>query len=243
MIDGIVTTIKEMGALRISVAVLVCICIYSEYAGLKKRYVLEALKGRTPAYANTRLASFPARGLAGHPVLLFIFQMIPVCSAICMIMGFSSDTGTESSRYSRVIAQKAALWLNDHKDNSFIQGISRTITQIGETAQGSGGAFTDYVEHIIRKLAHMCEYALLALFVWAVLYAIMRFPRRWAYMWAMVCVIAIGIVDEYNQSSIIGRYGSPKDVIIDTFGAAVMLLVLYGFSSIMIKHYRRRLGG
>jgi VanZ family protein len=65
---------------------------------------------------------------------------------------------------------------------------------------------------VLRKIAHMTEYAILG----ALLVRALRQPG-----WAVVLGIAYSISDEVHQSFISGRHGSPVDVLIDAIGVVV----------------------
>jgi len=65
---------------------------------------------------------------------------------------------------------------------------------------------------VLRKTAHMTEYAILA----ALLVRALRQPG-----WAVALGIAYSISDEVHQSFITGRHGSPVDVVIDAIGVVV----------------------
>ncbi|MGX6448381.1 VanZ family protein, partial [Patulibacter sp. S7RM1-6] len=76
-----------------------------------------------------------------------------------------------------------------------------------------------WVDTVLRKGAHMTEYALLALlWTWALLD---RRPRPGAVRGARAVVAATAIaltwaaVDELHQATVAGRVGSPWDVAID----------------------------
>ncbi len=72
-------------------------------------------------------------------------------------------------------------------------------------------------DYVLRKAAHMTEYAILALLLWRALGS--ELP-------AIAATIAYAITDEVHQSFVRGRHGSPVDVAIDAAGALVGLLVL-----------------
>jgi VanZ family protein len=78
----------------------------------------------------------------------------------------------------------------------------------------------------LRKLSHATASAILA-FLWVRPF---RWDRRVApgpASWAALAVcIACATVDELHQASVPGRPGSVLDIVIDSAGAAVMLLVL-----------------
>ena len=71
---------------------------------------------------------------------------------------------------------------------------------------------------VLRKLAHMAEFGLLWLLWWRALgYRGMALPA--------LIVIAYAITDELHQTTVDGRHGSPLDVLIDSAGVALAVLV------------------
>ena len=74
---------------------------------------------------------------------------------------------------------------------------------------------------VLRKLAHMSVYLLLTLLWWRALAPMTGHPLALA---ALVAVL-YAITDEYHQSFIEGRHGSPVDVAIDSVGIAAAILL------------------
>lgn len=78
---------------------------------------------------------------------------------------------------------------------------------------------------ILRKCAHLATYATMAVL------ASMTFAQegtrraRWSLGATVWCVI-FAATDEWHQSFVSGRHGTPIDVAIDTFGAVVGQLAL-----------------
>jgi VanZ family protein len=71
----------------------------------------------------------------------------------------------------------------------------------------------------IRKLAHFTEYGILgALAVRAFLRSVAPFLKNHSIVAAMLLVLLIASVDEFNQSFEVSRTGTPRDVLIDAFG-------------------------
>ena len=72
-------------------------------------------------------------------------------------------------------------------------------------------------EVIFRKLGHVTGYALLtALWAWA-LQGVVRRPLAWA----IAISLAYACSDEYHQTFVRGRTGTPVDVGIDAIGMAI----------------------
>ena len=81
----------------------------------------------------------------------------------------------------------------------------------------------DDVDHgvlwfIARKLAHFLEFALLVALWWRALQT--RLPLRRAVAIAFAISVAYAISDELHQLTVNDRTGTPRDVLIDTAGAA-----------------------
>ena len=74
---------------------------------------------------------------------------------------------------------------------------------------GTGLGTWDFV---LRKIAHTAEYALLG----ALLYRAVRHAPA-----ALLVASAYAATDEFHQTFISGRHGSPLDWLIDTAGAAI----------------------
>lgn len=80
------------------------------------------------------------------------------------------------------------------------------------------------LDTVLRKLAHMAEYGLLVFLWWRAL----RGPL--AERAAVALAVAISLVyagtDEFHQSFVEGRHGTPVDVLVDLVGMAAVALLL-----------------
>lgn len=72
---------------------------------------------------------------------------------------------------------------------------------------------------VLRKGAHMAEYALLAALWWRALRSVIDERRALAAAFAITVLYAIS--DEVHQSFVPSRHGSPVDVLIDAAAAAI----------------------
>jgi VanZ family protein len=86
---------------------------------------------------------------------------------------------------------------------------------------------------LIRKCAHMTEYAILALVVWrAIRKPIRNDPRPWS--WGQALAVALLVLlyassDEFHQRFVPGRDASLRDVMLDTIGGVLGLLIIWAF--------------
>jgi VanZ family protein len=84
------------------------------------------------------------------------------------------------------------------------------------------------IQLVVRKCAHVTEYAILA----ALLFRAFRQNRpRLGRIFAVTFFIAAvyAALDEFHQSFVASRIGSPWDVLIDTSGVVIGLALCYGF--------------
>jgi VanZ family protein len=80
------------------------------------------------------------------------------------------------------------------------------------------------IDLIGRKLIHFAEYALLCFLWWRALVTVMS-PGRAALL-AFLVASGYAATDEYHQTFVEGRHGSPLDWAIDSAGAAAAALRL-----------------
>jgi len=95
---------------------------------------------------------------------------------------------------------------------------------------GLGG----FSEFLLRKLAHLAEYAVLGALLLLLLHAVFR-RGRWLAPAAIAIVFLFAVTDEIHQSYVQGRTPLPEDVMLDTlgacFGALLVLLALLASSA------------
>ncbi|HKS38852.1 MAG TPA: VanZ family protein [Verrucomicrobiae bacterium] len=88
-----------------------------------------------------------------------------------------------------------------------------------------------HVQLVVRKTAHLTEYAILALLLWRAI----RKPKKedgrpWSWREAALAIAVAGayaMTDELHQHFVASRYGSAWDVLLDTLGAAAGMFVLW----------------
>jgi VanZ family protein len=89
------------------------------------------------------------------------------------------------------------------------------------SAQPAGGHHAWWVI-VIRKLGHISGYALLtACWAWA-LWGVTRRPV----LWAALISLTYACTDEFHQTFVRGREGTPRDVAIDAIGIAIAALMI-----------------
>ena len=146
------------------------------------------------------------------------------------IFSFSDAPGSVSMQTSRSVSYDLVKSVNDilglGMDEDRIYGLSRSI------------------EKTVRKLAHMCEFAVLGALVGCACDAwryagfrtdpvkreSMRSGPFGAYLRAiaalLICLI-YGATDEFHQTFVDGRSGEVRDVLVDTLGALIAIVLIW----------------
>ena len=86
---------------------------------------------------------------------------------------------------------------------------------------------TDWWEFIIRKLAHLFEFAVLTYLIFRILGQTEKRHVNWNLFWSFIFTVIYAISDEYHQSFIASRTGTYRDVIIDSVGSLVAIWLIY----------------
>jgi VanZ family protein len=139
-------------------------------------------------------------------VSAFLRYWLPVCIWAAVIFWMSTEAG--STRHTSRIIGPILRWFNP------------AITD--ETVR--------HVQTMVRKTAHVSEYALLAILLWRA----RRRPTRddpgpWGYreaIFAIVCAALFAATDEWHQTFVPGRQGDPLDALLDTAGATLGMLAV-----------------
>lgn len=83
------------------------------------------------------------------------------------------------------------------------------------------------IEPVVRKVAHMLEYAIGSMLCYGLLLTYPKYSRKARIIIALAFIILYATTDEFHQSFINNRNGTPWDVLIDTFGGAVGIGAVY----------------
>jgi VanZ family protein len=95
-------------------------------------------------------------------------------------------------------------------------------------APGTTDATIASVQLVVRKCAHLTEYAILAF----LLYRAFDFSQRRIWRAAGITLFIATLyasLDEFHQAHVASRTGSPWDVMIDVIGAAIGLAICWRF--------------
>lgn len=144
--------------------------------------------------------------------LFRIAALVVLVVWMLVISGFSGQNAEHSGNLSFAVSCVIV------REYAQITGTEMTEEEIVEQAR--------QIEHPVRKLAHMTEYGILALLIWINL--MMYEGVRYRYLLAEVGTVIFAGTDEFHQTFVDGRAGRLTDVLIDSCGGVLALLVLWG---------------
>ena len=110
---------------------------------------------------------------------------------------------------------------------------SNTLNVI-ETVFGVSEPTADLLNFFIRKLAHITVFGFLAI----ILYFVFQKKRSF---WAWLCTTIYAGTDEFHQLLVSGRTSSIFDVVLDSFGAIVALILLHYTKKRLAQRHRRNI--
>ena len=101
------------------------------------------------------------------------------------------------------------------------------------------------IHFVIRKCAHLSEYAILALLLLRASICVINFKRSVPSLYVCVWVTCflVAITDEFHQTFVVSRDASAADVVIDSIGAMLGLLVGAAFERRHSTKVRRPISG
>lgn len=141
--------------------------------------------------------------------LLRKLAYFPMLIMMAMIFIFSADNGDESSEKSDTIAEY--VW--DIAENFHVTVSNNTKAE-----------WNDTITFVIRKVAHMTEYAILSVLIFLGIRIDTGNKPKW--YWVIGIGIFYAATDEIHQLFVPGRSGHLRDVCIDGVGVAIGFFIM-----------------
>ena len=136
------------------------------------------------------------------------FKIILIILWMGLIFSFSNQTGTSSSSLSTKVLTRIAITID--KD--------MTDEEIDE--------FVDKYSFIIRKVAHLTIYFVLGILAYINLREYMKVTPALV-IYSIIFCLVYASTDEIHQLLVNGRSGNIYDVILDTCGSTLAILISY----------------
>lgn len=121
---------------------------------------------------------------------------------------------------------------SDGMTQAAVMPLAEILADAVEGGDGAVDAIYLVIGTIVRKIAHLLEYALLGLLVHLLL---CTYGQRQKWL-AVAIAVAYAVTDEVHQAFVPGRLGTPVDVFIDAVGVTIGVFV----PDIMKKIYKNR---
>ena len=146
--------------------------------------------------------------------LLKPLSFVPAIVMMYVIYSFSAQTGEESG----ALSYKISFEIVEARDH--IMNTQKSYDQLVFEANG--------IHYYVRKAAHMTEYFLLAIAISLPLY-VYGVRGIWLMLLAGILCVGFAGIDEYHQSFVEARGPSKRDVLIDSLGAGLGILLVQAF--------------
>ena len=156
-----------------------------------------------------------------HKKKQLIFSILCVIIIMIIIYNFSAQSGTDSSGISKKISRL----------------ICRIVFFNYENMSGEQQIFVvNELHYFVRKLAHFSIYMLLGMFSYMALMPFKQELKKPALISLTVCAV-YAVFDEIHQKFIPGRSMKVTDMILDSFGAFVGIIIV-AVLAILFNHIR-----
>ncbi len=137
-------------------------------------------------------------------------SFVPAIFMMILIFSLSAQDAEESSQLSYKVGVRVLTVANEKLDRGWTSQQIDHLSRIGQ--------------HLIRKTAHFTEYFCLAVSVAFPLY-VYGVRGLWLVFSAGVFCVSFACLDEYHQSFVAGRSPQKRDVIIDSCGIFLGIII------------------
>ena len=161
--------------------------------------------------------------------VFFVFLLLSVVW-MCIIYGFSADDAKASSRHSGKMTEKIVNIVDDEYKHPEVL---------------KPDTFEYIAERTVRKTAHFLCYAVLATLCYFTFGALLGVPSKKRIVsaaGAFAVSVLYASFDEFHQTFVDGRFGSPVDVLIDAGGSLFGVLACLAGCILYMKICKTKLG-
>ena len=150
------------------------------------------------------------RWIQKHSIFL---TLIPVVAMMGVIFCFSAQTGESSG----ALSGRITTWLL----SVFAPNFHKLPVEKQESIRTALG-------WIVRKGAHFSEYALLGFFLMLHVHQLRkRITMGFSWLWAWLIGVVYAVSDELHQGYVGGRHPAAADVLIDSSGVLIGVVLVY----------------
>jgi len=115
---------------------------------------------------------------------------------------------------------------------------SKTVASVVDPTINPQGGVDDYewLNVLVRKLAHMAEFALLGAVLYGLIYSIYKISAKWFVGMMLFASLAVAVLDETIQYLVPGRTPLVSDILIDFVGAILGIMFGCLLSKVLLHH-------
>ena len=140
------------------------------------------------------------------------------------------------------IALLGAMWFFSSQNAAESAELSGSVTRFIMRLFGIEDNSTNLLrmQHVVRKTAHFCLFALLGL---SLGFALAPLSRPIYVFLALPVAVVSAIADEVHQTHVTGRGGMWQDALLDSCGALVGILTAFVILHIIVRRIARKQSG
>lgn len=150
-----------------------------------------------------------------------LVTIVLVLSWMGFIFNMSSENGEESSNTSGQV----------------IEHVISEVPKLKDEPQEVKENIISKLQFIVRKGAHFTAYMILGILVYLLILQIKNINKRYLLSWKICTLYALS--DEFHQLFVPGRSGEVRDVLIDSSGSFIGILLVIVFIKVF-EHTKRK---
>ena len=148
--------------------------------------------------------------------------LVPLIAVVIAIFCFSAQSKAQSNE----------------KSDPIVDSVVTVLPGYGKMTGGERWELRHTVIVVVRKAAHVAEYAALGFFTYLHVHFSESFSEKKKMLYSLGFCAFYGATDEIHQYFVPGRFSTALDVLIDTGGAIVGILLLWLI--LKLSHRKKR---
>lgn len=153
-----------------------------------------------------------------------VISLILLVILYAVMFGFSAQTGNESGGLSHLVSKRLVELADLFSTKEWT-----------ELEIDSKAAMIDF---FVRKAAHFSEYAFLGYLEYGLAVLWLKHGRKRTFLTVAILILS-GVLDEFHQLFVPGRYASFWDILIDTAGGLTGMLLFWIVYQITLRRKKR----
>lgn len=148
-------------------------------------------------------------------IMVFIWMIV--------IYGFSNMNTNESNGKSKMVIYNVSKLCIDITNKVNITNVDSKVSALN---------LTNKLNIPLRKVAHATVYFILGIIL---INAFKYFKAKKIYLYSLIICFIYACTDEFHQSFVSGRGPSFRDVLIDTLGCIISIVICYFINKVLVN--------